>query len=167
MKPNKCPVFKRCKTEKAAWCARELGVKTNHVDMTGQKKQHAHVKGRKEKDIVNVITCWSRNKHCESFRKQGKQAVLIDDREELAAKWNGAGGLFIHHTDTTSTIKMLKEHGILVKSLSSTRTTNPVSSTGSSASSGQHDKSIKTQSEEMNSSLEENDVPYDLPPDTP
>ena len=54
------------RAEKAAWCRRELGVKTNHVDMAGNQRSHEIVYGRKKEGVVNVITCWSRNKHTES-----------------------------------------------------------------------------------------------------
>lgn len=52
--------------QKATWCQRELGVPINHVDMAGTKSTHCIVRGRKKKDVVNVITCWSKNKHLES-----------------------------------------------------------------------------------------------------
>lgn len=52
--------------DKATWCQRELGVEINHVDVAGSKSTHCFVRGRKKKDVVNVITCWSKNKHFES-----------------------------------------------------------------------------------------------------
>jgi hypothetical protein len=52
--------------DKATWCRRELGVEINHVDMAGSKSTHCIVRGRKKKNVVNVITCWSKNKHLES-----------------------------------------------------------------------------------------------------
>lgn len=42
-----------------------------------------------------------------------KQSVLIDDRESLREAWENAGGIFIHHIDTKTTIQKLKEYGIL------------------------------------------------------
>ena len=62
------PMSKKAREEKARWCQRELGVRTNHVDMAGSKQSHLVVAGRKSQslEVVNVITCWSRNKHYES-----------------------------------------------------------------------------------------------------
>lgn len=39
--------------------------------------------------------------------------VLIDDRIELSKAWTDKGGIFIHHTDTKSTLQKLVEKGIL------------------------------------------------------
>jgi hypothetical protein len=60
-----------CPREKAKWCARELGVATNHVDKAcrSPRGRHQEVTGRAMDDVVNVITCWSRNKHFESGHK--------------------------------------------------------------------------------------------------
>jgi hypothetical protein len=63
------PMLEKARQEKAEWCARELGVKTNHVDMAGTKRAHIPVKGRRKQNVVNVITCWSRNKYMESGHK--------------------------------------------------------------------------------------------------
>jgi hypothetical protein len=62
------PMFKESRLDKAEWCKRELGLKTNHVDMAGPKGSHEAVLGEKVNapHTVNVITCWSRNKHLES-----------------------------------------------------------------------------------------------------
>lgn len=95
--------------DKAAWCRRELGMETNHVDMAGSQRSHTIVEGRKKEGVVNVITCWSRNKHMES----GIRTVLIDDRENLAREWEMRGGIFVHHTSTERTLQQLKDHGIL------------------------------------------------------
>lgn len=105
------PTFKKAREDKAAWCRRELGVATNHVDMAGKKKAHEVVAGRRKNGdgIVNVITCWSRNKHCES----GDRAVLIDDRDSLKQAWVAKGGIFIHHTKTSTTLAELRRLGIL------------------------------------------------------
>jgi len=40
--------------------------------------------------------------------------VLIDDRESLQEEWERAGGIFIHHTDTKSTLEKLQRRGILL-----------------------------------------------------
>lgn len=60
------PMNECSRTEKATWCMRELGVETNHVDAAGPRDSHKVVAGRKRKNVTNVITCWSRNKHVES-----------------------------------------------------------------------------------------------------
>jgi len=62
------PMFKESRQDKAEWCKRELGLKTNHVDMAGPKGSHEAILGKKvyAPHTVNVITCWSRNKHLES-----------------------------------------------------------------------------------------------------
>ena len=63
------PMHQKARQEKADWCARELGVATNHVDMAGANRAHVRVKGRRKANVVNVITCWSRNKYMESGHK--------------------------------------------------------------------------------------------------
>ena len=124
------------RAEKFAWCQRELisvaaatarlddangdttttttttttaSLKVNHVDMAGKKSTHEAVSGRKRKGFINVITCWSRNKHCESK----KNHVLIDDRVSLREAWEEKGGIFVHHTSAERTIEVLRERGIL------------------------------------------------------
>ena len=55
-----------------------------------------------------VITCWSVNKFLEC---RGPGDVLIDDRptnHDLQQKWERAGGVFLHHTSTRTTIQQLK-----------------------------------------------------------
>jgi len=102
------PRTKASRVQKFKWCEREFGVDipTNHLDMAGQKMSHEIVSGVKKKGVVNVITCWSKNKHYES----SPRAVLIDDREEFSETWKG---LFIHHVNTESTLRKLREHGVL------------------------------------------------------
>jgi len=120
------------RAEKFAWCQRELisvapgrldnvdtksstttttvaSLKLNHVDMAGKKSTHEAVSGRKRKGHINVITCWSRNKHCESK----KNHVLIDDRLALREAWEENGGIFVHHTSAERTLEVLRERGIL------------------------------------------------------
>ena len=65
--------------QKMNWCKRELGA------------------------MVPVITCKSREKqlHC-----QGPMSILIDDRREIGASWEEAGGVFIHHLDAENSIKL-------------------------------------------------------------
>jgi hypothetical protein len=40
-------------------------------------------------------------------------SVLIDDRKDLQDDWEAAGGIFILHTDTVSSLQQLREKGIL------------------------------------------------------
>ncbi len=92
-------------------CRKEVVI--HHADYAGKKKAHERVEGsgmkRNADHVVNVITCHSVNKHLES----GPGMVLIDDRIQFEQDWNKAGGIFIHHTDTESTIRKLVERGIL------------------------------------------------------
>lgn len=105
------PMTKKSRAEKFDWCKHELGVEVNHLDMAGAKSKHEVVSGRRRKGMVNVITCWSKNKHFES--RDGH--VLIDDRLKLKHEWEKKGGTFIHHTDAESTISALREMGILAQ----------------------------------------------------
>jgi len=106
------PMARKAREQKAAWCRRELGMATNrvnHVDMAGKKKAHEVVSGRRKDGAINVITCWSSNKHFEG----GERTVLIDDRDSLKAAWVAKGGIFVHHTCTTKTLAELQRLGIL------------------------------------------------------
>jgi hypothetical protein len=105
------PMTIRSRAEKFAWCKRELGISVNHVDMAGKKSTHELVSGRRQTKmgVVNVITCWSKNKHYESKANH----VLIDDRLSLQQAWEERGGIFIHHTSTERTLAMLRERGVL------------------------------------------------------
>ena len=40
-------------------------------------------------------------------------SVLIDDRDKLRADWEKAGGIFIYHTNTASTVQQLRSLGIV------------------------------------------------------
>lgn len=44
---------------------------------------------------------------CAFFR-----SILIDDRQDLQEQWEAAGGIFVHHTSTKSTLEILKEKGV-------------------------------------------------------
>lgn len=55
--------------DKYEWCRQHLCVETNLVDMTGRSgKNHepANPKVKRKPGVVNVITCWSKNKRFES-----------------------------------------------------------------------------------------------------
>lgn len=109
------PRHNSSRVQKFAWCKKELGVhgvNVNHVDMAGKKSAHELVAGRRKKGVVNVITCWSKNKHLESKANH----ILIDDRLSLRDAWEKKGGIFIHHTNTESTLRMLRERGVLEES---------------------------------------------------
>lgn len=58
---------------------------------------------------VEVITTQARykSKYC------SPGDVLVDDRDQYAEAWEAAGGIFIHHTDTASSIKALRKEGLL------------------------------------------------------
>lgn len=105
------PRHNKSRADKFAWCQKELGMSVNHVDMAGKKSAHELVGGRRKhkSGVVNVITCWSKNKHCESK----KNHVLIDDRLSLQEAWEERGGIFIHHTNTERTLSMLRNKGVL------------------------------------------------------
>ena len=83
--------------------------------MAGYGYRHDNVNGQTracpetESDVLNVITCWSYNKHYES----GHGAVLIDDRIALKESWEAAGGIFVHHTSTERTLQQLRGLGVL------------------------------------------------------
>jgi hypothetical protein len=103
------PMNKKSKIEKFTWCQRELGVEVNHLDMAGSKSKHEVVSGKRKKNVVNIITCWSKNKHYESRENH----VLIDDRLKLKVDREKKGGIFVHHVDVESTLGVLREMGIL------------------------------------------------------
>jgi len=105
------PMQRSSRQEKANWCIKNLKTQTNWNDMAGPKRQHSSEHGYRRKGVVNVITCWSANKHCES----GHSCILIDDRIGLKKNWENEGGIFIHHTSTKKSLDMLKELGILFK----------------------------------------------------
>ena len=71
------PTNKESRKQKYKWCLREFNnfnygnkVTVNHVDMAGGKFSHNLVNNgvrlQRKNDVVNVITCWSKNKHYES-----------------------------------------------------------------------------------------------------
>jgi len=99
-------------SQKVRWCQRELGCIINHVDMSGKGMKHSNVNGgirRKDEGVINLITCWSKNKHVESCEGM----ILIDDRADLGIDWSNAGGTFVHHVNTRETLKVLRGLGVL------------------------------------------------------
>ena len=50
-----------------------------------------------------IITCMARDK----YRYMEPGDVLVDDREDHRAKWEDAGGVFIHHTSARASLKEL------------------------------------------------------------
>ena len=68
--------------QKYQWCLRELCVEVQHVNMAAPKRKHERVRvpprnglaeeptrtihNKKNEGVTKVITCWSKNKHCES-----------------------------------------------------------------------------------------------------
>ena len=58
---------------------------------------------------IQVITCLSREKHlrAQPYILPNTKALLIDDREKLKPQWEEAGGIFIHHTTTKTTLEQL------------------------------------------------------------
>lgn len=98
--------------EKAIWCAREFQCPVHHIDKAARKpQQHAVVSGGKPRDgIINVISCWSKFKYREC---KIPGAILIDDRVKFAAAWQQAGGVFIHHVNTSTTLEQLRKLGVI------------------------------------------------------
>ena len=104
----------RSSRQKYAWCQRELGVPTRHIDKAFGKTPVAADTQKDDDDddddVCRVITTWSNEKHAES----GPRAILIDDRLELRKAWEAKGGLFIHHAGRVdSTLHELRYYGIL------------------------------------------------------
>ena len=95
-------------------------------NMAGPRNTHQHINevvpttvatdhGSGDEYRPSVITCWSIHKHLECCRRTnsggGGGDILIDDRpmnHQLQQKWEAAGGIFIHHTSTRSTIRQLQ-----------------------------------------------------------
>ena len=55
---------------------------------------------------VPIITCMARDK----YRHMAKGDVLVDDRADHRAKWEDAGGIFVHHKNARASIEMLARH---------------------------------------------------------
>ncbi len=82
------PMGKWAEPQKREWCKRELG------------------------EDIEVITGLSRHKPSLAIeRSTGQTAVLVDDREKIRLPFEVAGGIFIHHRNTLSTIRTLREMG--------------------------------------------------------
>jgi hypothetical protein len=61
------------------------------------------------KKKIDIITCWSKNKHYESNHNH----VLIDDRLKFKEEWERKGGIFIYHINTKDTIQQMKKLEII------------------------------------------------------
>ena len=104
--------------QKATWCRRELGIDVHHRDMAGlERKQNVHKQvvvgtsnNNKRNDKVNVISCWSKFKYKEC---KNPGDILIDDRQKFQHDWEQAGGIFVHHVKTETTLIKLRELGII------------------------------------------------------
>lgn len=80
-----CPRGEYAPKQKKQWCDRELGIE------------------------VEVITTYSKLKH--TFCTPG--SILIDDNALLGPAWIEAGGMFVLHKNTESTLRILKEMNVL------------------------------------------------------
>lgn len=58
---------------------------------------------------TEIITCMSREK----YLHMDPGDVLVDDYRKYQRHWEGAGGIFIHHTSAKSTIAALRRIGLL------------------------------------------------------
>ena len=54
---------------------------------------------------THIITCMARDK----FRHMKGADVLVDDRADHRARWEDAGGIFVHHQDARSSLAQLAE----------------------------------------------------------
>ena len=52
-----------------------------------------------------IITCMARDK----YRYMERGDVLVDDREDHRAKWEDAGGIFVHHVKAERSIAALRQ----------------------------------------------------------
>ncbi len=52
---------------------------------------------------VPIITCMARDK----YRHLSAGDVLVDDREDHRAKWEEAGGIFVHHQNARASVEAL------------------------------------------------------------
>jgi hypothetical protein len=80
------PIGKWAEPQKRKWCFEQLSLMSKRV-----------------------ITCKSKEKHVHA----STGSILIDDRISLKQAWIHAGGVFIHHTSTNETLKVLREMDLL------------------------------------------------------
>ena len=52
---------------------------------------------------TKIITCMARDK----YRHMASGDVLVDDREDHRAKWEDAGGTFVHHKNARASLEQL------------------------------------------------------------
>jgi len=53
--------------------------------------------------MTKIITCMARDK----YRHLTRGDVLVDDREDHRAKWEDAGGTFVHHKNARASLEQL------------------------------------------------------------
>lgn len=112
--PSDCPG--RAGSQKAVWCVKHLGCRVHHLDMAARKpEQHSLVntgsRKKKTKDgRIRVISCWSKYKFHEC---KVPGSILIDDRQRIGSEWRQAGGTFVHHVNTKSTLEQLRQLGVV------------------------------------------------------
>lgn len=115
------PMNKSSRSQKYTWCRRNLArsnIQISHADYAAPKQEHKCITGQRlsDRNRINVITCWSRNKHLESK----SHCILIDDRgdhKNLKENWEAKGGIFIQHNDAESTIQKLVDIGVINKTI--------------------------------------------------
>ena len=52
---------------------------------------------------TKIITCMARDK----YRHMIRGDILVDDREDHRAKWEDAGGIFVHHKNARASLEKL------------------------------------------------------------
>lgn len=123
------PMNKAARSQKYTWCRRQLArsnIQISHADYAAPKQEHRCIAGQRlsNHNRVNVITCWSKNKHLESKA----QCILIDDRgdhKNLRKNWEAKGGIFIQHNDAETTIQKLVDIGVIDKSSANSQAEKP------------------------------------------
>lgn len=81
-----CPLGDWAPPQKVAWAKKQFG------------------------DDVKIITCMAREK-IKHIENPGD--ILVDDKTKFQSIWEQGGGVFVHHTDTASTLAKLEKLGVL------------------------------------------------------
>ena len=63
--------------------------------------------GLRDRSRINLV----RRREKQLYTKRGNPSILIDDYEKNIREFNAAGGIGIHHTNTSKTISELKKLG--------------------------------------------------------